>query len=504
MKKISVLILCLSVFLCACTGGKNMPANSSAKTSAPDGGNETSMVMDLNNSLVLGSGELDDGTGSIQVVLKCGEYSYDNLSKRASYKGNFYIQYYVDDELVSETKFVGINGAAEFSGEFKIISKDYNNDGSSDFLIGQSAGSNGTKYRMFSINKDKEIYQISMGSADFIYAASTLASYELTKEDENVWSYQQYDQNSGNCIVKLKWNGEKFEELERVQENDKWSEQLMSSIGEVVKISEKKSDNVIKAEIDLNRNGKIETVMLEYLGNEVKASVDNKEITLLDNEDFKGVEPEIYAFAINKKTIGFAFVNDENSWNTASKIYVYDKDDNICFAGEIYADIYLSNEKTFTENKITITCEKDGITYNNQYIFKEDKFFEEDKLYQKTMKFRANIVSITEDEIILDPYEWLSSSTKKGRNKIKEVDLDWEYGEYNKVKEKIAYKYSDSCQFYDNRKVDEKSKRYGKIITKNEFVNHLHGREYSDEFKGQVTVTVQDDLIISIGEVLVP
>ena len=73
-----------------------------------------------------------------------------------------------------------------------------------------------------------------------------------------------------------------------------------------------------------------------------------------------------------------------------------------------------------------------------------------------------------------------------------------------KVKEKIAYKYSDSCQFYDNRKVDEKSKRYGKIITKNEFVNHLHGREYSDEFKGQVTVTVQDDLIISIGEVLVP
>lgn len=48
-----------------------------------------------------------------------------------------------------------------------------------------------------------------------IYAFSNQADYELRQCGKDEWEYEQYIQGKGIRNIKIKWDGNKFEEIER-------------------------------------------------------------------------------------------------------------------------------------------------------------------------------------------------------------------------------------------------------------------------------------------------
>ena len=216
MKGKVYIILSLIILLSSCN--TNNDVQKSEPTPIVSTSNEKQNNMKLEDDFVLGRGSFDEDK-SIEVVMRTGSFSYDRLANRRQYTGIFYIQYYQQDQLISESKLDNIaGGTIRFHSFFDIKIQDYNADGNFEFLIGSAAGSNGCRYNMYTITENDEIKRLKVGEYDYIYAANSTSSYALTEEGNGIWSYKQYDQEKGYMKITLKWDGEKFIETARQQE----------------------------------------------------------------------------------------------------------------------------------------------------------------------------------------------------------------------------------------------------------------------------------------------
>lgn len=211
----------LLVALSACTS--KTPEKPEKVTSAPqETGQKKTIskengieVSKDNDGLVLGYAQIGD-LESLELVMKHGTYSYDHYAFKACYSGAFYLQYYQEDTMISEKRIEGLSDEqAVFDSYFHIDTQDYNKDGNSDFLIGQEMSEVGTYYRMYSLI-DGKIEQLDLGTEDnVINAFSNQANYELKQCGKDTWEYEQYMQGKGIRTIKIKWTGNKFEEVER-------------------------------------------------------------------------------------------------------------------------------------------------------------------------------------------------------------------------------------------------------------------------------------------------
>lgn len=157
----------------------------------------------------------------IQIVLKEGSYRYEYLTAQQSYwNGSYFLQVFQDTpepkNLISEMQLeIGNEAELSFSGQFELFLEDYNNDGQTDFTLGQWIGSNSSIYHIYSIDKNgiPYILPVSISGIDqnSIIIASHSYSLELQKLSENSIIYEHYDQANGEYYSTiLKWDGTKF------------------------------------------------------------------------------------------------------------------------------------------------------------------------------------------------------------------------------------------------------------------------------------------------------
>lgn len=222
MKKILLANICIfALALSACTSkgpGKEGKVTSAPqetelkKTTSKENGIEISKD---NDGLVLAYAQVGD-LESLELVMKNGTYSYDHYSFKSCYSGEFYLQYYQENTMISEKRIEGLSDEqAVFDSYFHIDTQDYNKDGYLDFLIGQEMSEVGTYYRMYSLI-DGKIEQLDLGTEEnVIYAFSNQANYELKRCAKDTWEYEQYIQGKGSRKIKIKWDGNKFEEIEK-------------------------------------------------------------------------------------------------------------------------------------------------------------------------------------------------------------------------------------------------------------------------------------------------
>ena len=220
-KKILLSAVVLSVTLSACTASS--PEKSEKVRSTPQktdmsktkSENQKIDISKDNDGLVLAYAQVGD-LESLELVMKNGTYSYDHFSFKACYSGEFYLQYYQENTMISEKRVEGLSdNQAVFDAYFHIDTQDYNKDGNLDFLIGQDMSEVGTYYRMYSLI-DEKIEQLDLGTEEnVIYAFSNQADYALKQSGKDAWEYEQYIQGKGIRSIKIKWDGNKFEEIER-------------------------------------------------------------------------------------------------------------------------------------------------------------------------------------------------------------------------------------------------------------------------------------------------
>lgn len=179
----------------------------------------------LENDFVLASAQI--GTFKyIEIVMKNGTYEYEQTRQLPTYQGDFYIQYYEENKLVHEMKiepFSFVDDETIFHGTFRLYVKDYNQDGNVEFLLGQGFSDKGTYYRMYSLLEDKTFKQIDVGTDNnCLFIWENDGSYELKKQDDKTWKYNQYNQEDGTVWeITIQRNGTSFEEKEKKSTNNK-------------------------------------------------------------------------------------------------------------------------------------------------------------------------------------------------------------------------------------------------------------------------------------------
>ena len=157
----------------------------------------------------------------LQIVLKEGSYRYEYLTGQQSFwNGSYYLQVFQDTpelgNLIAEIQLeIGHEKELSFSGQFELFLDDYNNDGQSDFTLGQWIGSNQSIYQIYSIDKNgiPYILPISISGSDqnSMIIASHSYSVALEKLSKDSITYENYDQTTGNYYsTELKWDETKF------------------------------------------------------------------------------------------------------------------------------------------------------------------------------------------------------------------------------------------------------------------------------------------------------
>lgn len=215
MKKLIFFQLILIIlFTAACTNqATEKNAKKAIKTNQPA---EKADII-IQDEMVIASKQIGN-LDYVEIVMKTGTYTYDHYEHKADYNGEFYIQHYKEGELINEKEIEALNDTdVSFSDKFKLYVNDYNNDRCDDFLLGQCMSTNGTYYRMYTIVEDGSIKQLNVGTKDnLLYINNSQASCELEKDKNDIWKYNQYDQEKGiTTIIKIKWNKDKFEEIDR-------------------------------------------------------------------------------------------------------------------------------------------------------------------------------------------------------------------------------------------------------------------------------------------------
>jgi hypothetical protein len=124
------------------------------------------------------------------------------------------------DELgntLAQTDFSGLyNSGSEplvFSLPFSIECDDYNNDGDTDFTIGQYSTSNGRDYKLFTLRKDGTVEELHIKGYSSLFISDTTGFYstKLKKIDNVTFKTEYYDNSKGKNIEKVfKWDGKEF------------------------------------------------------------------------------------------------------------------------------------------------------------------------------------------------------------------------------------------------------------------------------------------------------
>lgn len=175
----------------------------------------------INNPIVMANGYITSQNYYLQIVLKEGSYRYDFLTGQQSFwNGSYYLQVFQDTpeqaNLISETQLeIGHEKELSFPGQFELFLDDYNNDGQSDFTLGQWIGSNQSIYQIYSIDQNGIPYiipiSISGNEQNSMIIASHSYSIALQKVSKDSITYENYDLTTGIYYsTVLKWDETKF------------------------------------------------------------------------------------------------------------------------------------------------------------------------------------------------------------------------------------------------------------------------------------------------------
>lgn len=229
MRKKIIILMLISLLMTGCTKtndnvqistDKTIPSNSDTLGKTSD---STAIYPEITiqDPIVMSNGYIDSQNYYIQIVLKEGSYRYDYLTNQQSFwNGSYYLQVFQEypepQNMISEIQLeIGNEKGLSFSGQFALFLDDYNNDGQSDFALGQWIDSNRSIYQIYSIDKNGTSYilpvSISGRDQNSIFIASHSYSVELQKTSENSILYENYDQTTGEYYsTQLKWDGTKF------------------------------------------------------------------------------------------------------------------------------------------------------------------------------------------------------------------------------------------------------------------------------------------------------
>lgn len=106
------------------------------------------------------------------------------------------------------------NEEITFINPFDLILDNYNADGQLDFLLGQRFSSNGSTYKIFSIQETYEIIELPIEGNTDLYIADSRHSTYLERDAEGILYYTTYDQQKGHQQKRLLWQDERFIVLE--------------------------------------------------------------------------------------------------------------------------------------------------------------------------------------------------------------------------------------------------------------------------------------------------
>ena len=152
----------------------------------------------------------------LSVVLTNGKYFEDwspgPLMGR-NWEGEFQIQ--LSNENGEVKSAVDLNGYFNdkivFNSFFDIEFDDYNGDGNIDFTIGQYASSNGSIFKLFTLDKSGQIEELPIKGHHEIFASGIGRYSTKLAKNKLGFSSTYYDNSIGKDVVQsFAWNGKEF------------------------------------------------------------------------------------------------------------------------------------------------------------------------------------------------------------------------------------------------------------------------------------------------------
>lgn len=213
MQKYGITILCLIVLIAIFAGCSNV-----AKEKLDQN------VVRLESPLAISRNSIKMADGSLYYVnieMLSGHYVYYNQGGGFygnNFEGNYQVRVFTcesDEEndifkapISIEGENMNFGGETSF-GEFSLVFDDYNNDGNTDFTLGQWGSSNGNIYKLFSIYPNGEIKELDTGGT--MQIANHAFSVGLDKLTPTSFSVSYYDNSIGKHITTTyEWTDNKF------------------------------------------------------------------------------------------------------------------------------------------------------------------------------------------------------------------------------------------------------------------------------------------------------
>jgi hypothetical protein len=152
----------------------------------------------------------------LSVVLTNGEYFEDwspgPLMGR-NWRGKFQIQLSNENGEVKSAVDINdfFNDELVFNSFFDIDFDDYNGDGNIDFTIGQYASSNGSIFKLFTLDKSGQIEELPIKGQREIFGSGTGRYSTKLAKNKSVFSSTYYDNSIGKEVIQsFAWNGTEF------------------------------------------------------------------------------------------------------------------------------------------------------------------------------------------------------------------------------------------------------------------------------------------------------
>lgn len=153
---------------------------------------------------------------TLNIVMTDGKYSeekdegpFDGLR----YKGKFAIE--VKDKNGKLVSSFDLNSAFKnedmiFKNNFELKFQDYNSDGNIDFAIGQYENSNGSSYKLFTLQHDGKIVCMPFEGFETIYSSQWDYSPLFEKIEPELFKVEFYDNTRGNFDAYFRWKESRF------------------------------------------------------------------------------------------------------------------------------------------------------------------------------------------------------------------------------------------------------------------------------------------------------
>lgn len=211
----TIIIIFILVLLTSCSlqGTRSNEVESTSLNKSGNSEIEVQTPMTLSNNLCTFNGQ----PAYLRLKMVKGRY-YEDWTPGAYmgtlWEGSFVME--LADEFgktIAETDISKVyTEPLIFKFSFNLEFDDYNNDGDSDFTIGQYASSNGLTYKIFTLRKDGKVEQLPVKDHSDLFISQTKAYYsaKLTKTDNTSFKKAYYDNSAGKYFEDhFQWeNGE--------------------------------------------------------------------------------------------------------------------------------------------------------------------------------------------------------------------------------------------------------------------------------------------------------